>query len=55
MAKVIQLVPLAVATRMTVGQARTASLETGSRIFWRPDGIVNWLHPDDDLAERLEG
>ena len=31
------------------------SKSLGARIFWRPDGVINWMLPELDAAQVLEG
>jgi hypothetical protein len=38
---------------VTCGEALELGRQVGALIFWRPDGHVNWLRPDEDAAEIL--
>ncbi len=39
----------------TCQEAQELSKTIGARIFWRPGGVVNWMLPELDLAQVLEG
>lgn len=41
-------------TNTTCEAASALCKEVGSRIFWRPDGVINWTLPGYDLAQVLE-
>ena len=38
---------------VTCAEAVELGKQVGALIFWRPDGHVNWLRPDEDAAEIL--
>lgn len=40
---------------ITCKLAQDLAKKPGTRIFWRPKGIVNCLDPDTDAAEVMEG
>jgi len=39
----------------TCREAVELSKRPGARIFWRPGGVINWMLPELDLAQVLEG
>lgn len=39
---------------VTCAEAVELNRPVGSRIFWRPGSVVNWLKPGLDAAEVLE-
>ena len=39
----------------TCQAAQELSKQPGARIFWRPNDVVNWMLPELDLAQVLEG
>jgi hypothetical protein len=49
------LVSRRVVTVTTCREAEVACKQAGSRIHWRPDGAVNWMLPELDAAQVLEG
>lgn len=42
-------------TTVTCREAVELSKKPGARIFWRPGAVVNWMLPELDAAEVLEG
>lgn len=38
----------------TCREASELSKQSGARIFWRPDGVINWMLPELDVAQVLE-
>lgn len=40
---------------VTCREAAELCKKPGARIFWRPNGVVNWMLPELDRAEVLEG
>ncbi len=40
---------------ITCREAVLLSKQPGARIFWRPGGVVNWMLPELDTAQVLEG
>lgn len=42
-------------TKTTCREAREISKAVGARVFWRPNGVVNWHLPELDEAQILEG
>ncbi len=54
----LKLVPTATkdTVRMTTcREASTISKRPGARVFWRPEGVINWMLPELDPAQILEG
>jgi hypothetical protein len=39
----------------TCREAVKLSKAPGVRVFWRPGGVVNWMLPELDAAQILEG
>lgn len=38
----------------TCREAAALCKKIGVRVFWRPDGVVNWMLPELDVAHVLE-
>lgn len=49
------LVPPPVVLNTTCQDVLELSKIVGARIFWRPGGVINWMLPELDVAQVLEG
>jgi hypothetical protein len=47
--------PIAATRTTTCREAVETGKAVGARIFWRPGNVVNWMLPELDVAQILEG
>ncbi len=53
--KLLKPSPATAKNMTTCERAIELCKQPSARIFWRPGGVVNWMLPELDAAEILEG